>query len=205
MPRKPPQQPTSSQFSLQPPLSPRSASREKARVTVLLDINSALLQEVVNLQSAGKAGLPPNQHVGQQASPTTDPSTSSPTSATDPSNPQLNSPQDATKPTSSGSSKQPSEEFIACMRRLQANLAYLATIADRAKKAGGQPPKAPAIMDPPPHLASVNDLYVKMNELFPDATKTGTSTPMSQQQKRGSPQQQTNGGTLTGSVGEATT
>lgn len=45
--------------SPQPPQSPQSFAREKARVSVLLEINSYLLQEVVSLQAQGRAGGPP--------------------------------------------------------------------------------------------------------------------------------------------------
>ncbi|CAG8358182.1 unnamed protein product [Penicillium salamii] len=128
------------------------AAREKARVTVLLDINSALLEEVVNLQAAGKAG------------PASNPDTNSPTSE----------PADASK-----ANQKPSQEYIECMRRLQANLAYLATIADRAKKAGGVVPQTLAIMTPPPNLPAVNELYTKLNDLFPRSGKTSTPQRLS--------------------------
>ncbi|KAK2798233.1 hypothetical protein FQN51_007799 [Onygenales sp. PD_10] len=152
-------------------LSPQQTAREKARVSILLDINSALLQEVVNLQAAGKAG---NQPASQQASPVKENSTASPTSTTDFAGSQAqNAP---------GSASKPSLEYIDCMRRLQANLAYLATVADRAKKAGATAPQAPAIMTPPPNVAAVTELYAKLNELFPGAPKQGgPSTPQQQQ------------------------
>lgn len=144
------------------------AAREKARVTALLDINSALLQEVVNLQAAGKAGAASN------------PDPNSPTT------------EQAADPSKAG--QKPSPEYIECMRRLQANLAYLATIADRAKKPGGVAPQAPAIMTPPPNLPSINDLYTKLNELFSRSGKA--STP-----QRLSPQG--NGGPSPGALGES--
>lgn len=164
------------QGQMQAPLSPRSASREKARVTVLLDINSALLAEVVNLQGAGKAGVPTSQ---PQQSPTTEGPSASPTSAIDPSTGLQSSPADA-KPNPLAPSKPPSQDYIDCMRRLQANLAYLATIADRQKKPGSNPPSAPAIMTPPPNLTAVKDLYAKLNELF---AGVGKATGMAPQQK----------------------
>ncbi|CAG8028431.1 unnamed protein product [Penicillium olsonii] len=128
------------------------AAREKARVTVLLDINSALLEEVVNLQAAGKAG------------PASNPDTNSPTSEA---------------PDASKANQKPSPEYIECMRRLQANLAYLATIADRAKKAGGVVPQTLAIMTPPPNLPAVNELYAKLNDLFPRSGKASTPQRLS--------------------------
>lgn len=141
------------------PQSPQSAARERARVTVLLEINTQLLQEVVSLQAQGKAGVTPTQ---PQQSPT------SPTSATDPS--ALNaSPVDSSK---QGPAKPPSQEYADCMRRLQANLSYLAAIADAKKKASGSLPSGPAIMIPPPHLTGMQDLYKKLNQLFPEASQS---------------------------------
>jgi hypothetical protein len=155
-------------------LSPTSAAREKSRVSTLLEINSALLQEVVSLQSQGKAGIPaqPPGHTSPTQGTPTDPAAPSPTTST----PTIETPtESAGKP----APKTPSKEYIDCMRRLQANLAYLATIADRAKKPGAPAPPAPAIMDPPPHMQSMAELYGKLVELFPDAQKGGR---MSQQQ-----------------------
>ena len=142
--------------------SPQSAARERARVTVLLDINTHLLQEVVSLQAQGKAGVP---SAPAQQSPTKELATS-PTSATDPSHPLNQSPVDPSKPTGG---KPPSPEYVECMRRLQANLSYLAAIADAKKKKEGNLPAGPAIMAPPPHLPEVMDLYKKLNALFPNA------------------------------------
>jgi hypothetical protein len=163
------QPPIQVQSSPHPPQSPQSIAREKARVSVLLEINSHLLQEVVTLQARGKAGG--SAAVLPQQSPTQDVGASSPTptSATDPSNPLNNSPISATKPPGS---KPPSHEYIECMRRLQANLAYLAAIADAKKKAAGTIPATPAIMAPPIHLSDVHDLYKKLNTLFPASTQS---------------------------------
>lgn len=156
--------------------SPPSVVREKARVSVLLEINSHLLQEVVSLQAQGKAGGPPTS-IPQQ-SPTQEAGAASPTSATDPSNPLNNSPIGPTKP---AGARIPSQEYIECMRRLQANLAYLAAIADAKKKAAGSVPAAPAIMAPPSHLSDVRELYKKLNALFagPGLSAAHRSMPMS--------------------------
>lgn len=145
------------------------AAREKARVTALLDINSALLQEVVNLQAAGKAGAV--------------------------SNPDTNSPASEQPDTSKANQKSP--EYMECMRRLQANLAYLATIADRSKKPSGVVPQMPAIMTPPPNLPAVNELYVRLNELFSRSAKA--STP----QRPSPPSMQGNGGPSPGAMTES--
>lgn len=148
-PQQQQQQPPQQQQQGQSPNSPQVATREKARVSTLLDINSILLQEVVNLQAAGKAGGTPAQAGNQDASA--------------PSSPMA--PSDAAKNTSN----KPTPEYIECMRRLQANLAYLASIAN--KKSGTAAPPAPAILTPPPNMASVNELYAKLNELFPSASR----------------------------------
>lgn len=139
------------QFQAQAQVQAQMAAREKARVTTLLDINSTLLREVVNLQALGKAG--PASPGDANASPT---------------NPNA----EAVKQQGS----KPSPEYIECMRRLQANLAYLATIADRAKKSGGVAPQAPAIMTPPPNLPAVHELYARLNELFPGTGKANPQT-----------------------------
>ncbi|OCT47269.1 hypothetical protein CLCR_02621 [Cladophialophora carrionii] len=171
-----PQQPTR-QAGANGAASPLSAARERARVTVLLEINTHLLQEVVSLQAQGKAGITPNQ--GQQ-SPT------SPTSATDPANAVTNSPGDP--PKSAGgtpqTAKPPSQEYAECMRRLQANLSYLAAIADAKKKVNGALPAGPAIMIPPPHLPQVAELYKKLNALFPDAAQSSINKAMAQAQSQ---------------------
>lgn len=157
---QPPSQPTS-QSGTQPGTQPGTpaqspaqaqaqaqiAAREKARVAILLDINSALLQEVLNLQVAGKAGSTPGADGNASSDGAADPSKAG---------------------------QKPSPEYMECMRRLQANLGYLATIADRAKKSGGVAPQAPGIMSPPPNLPAVHELYAKLNELFPRASRTST-------------------------------
>ena len=146
-----------------PVQSPQSQQRERARVTVLLDINTALLQEVISLQNKGMAG--PMSNLSQQ-------SPSSPTSAA--ADTALNN--SPTTETSKG--KPASPEFNDCMRRLQANLSYLATIADAKKKSSGSLPAGPAILIPPPHLTAVHDLYKKLNQLFPEASQSTINKAM---------------------------
>ena len=141
-----------------PSLSPSSQARERARVSILLEINTALLQEVVSLQAQGKAPVTSNPI---QQSP------SSPTSG-DPNSALSGSPIDATNK----GQKAASPEYAECMRRLQANLSYLASIADAKKKVNGVMPVGPAIMVPPPHLNEVHDLYRKLNQLFPEASQS---------------------------------
>jgi hypothetical protein len=64
------------------------------------------------------------------------------------------------------------------MRRLQANLSYLAAIADAKKKKEGTLPAGPAIMAPPPHLPDVMELYKKLNTLFPNASQSAINKAM---------------------------
>ncbi|KAL8709435.1 MAG: hypothetical protein Q9220_005818 [cf. Caloplaca sp. 1 TL-2023] len=152
--------------------SPPSTSLESQRVTALLDLNRILLQEVVALQTENKTA-PPAAPTAQQTSPT--PATSDPSTTTtnppqqqtkpDPNEPTTDSSpaKDATAPPSNNSNnttnklpQQPppskiiaSKEYIEYMRRLQANLAYLASVADRHHKPGNAVPQFPAIMEPP--------------------------------------------------------
>lgn len=139
------------QAQMQAQIQAQAAAREKARVSVLLDINATLLQEVVNLQATGKAGSAPNADANADQGP------------------------DAPKP----APQKPSPEYIECMRRLQANLSYLANIAERAKKPGNAAPQAPAILTPPSNVPAVNELYNKLNELFPKSSQTGTPQKLS--------------------------
>lgn len=141
------------------PQSPAAASRERDRIGALLNINSALFREVVNLQAAGKAGPSP-QPSGQDQQ-------------------QAGSP--APKQAANDPSKKPSQEYVDCMRRLQANLAYLATIADRSKKPGNVVPPGPQILTPPPNVPGMEELYARLNELFPEASRHAA------QQKPGQP------------------
>ncbi|KAF3482590.1 uncharacterized protein GIQ15_05349 [Arthroderma uncinatum] len=160
-------------------LSPQAAARERARVTILLEINSALLQEVVNLQASGKAGPASNQTSA----------TGSPSSPQDPQKSSNGS--DSAK--AAAPAGKPGQEYVDCMRRLQANLAYLATVADRAKKTSATAPQIPAIMTPPPHLPSVNQLYSSLNELFtsiPSTPQAGIGSPLTPQQQQQQQQQQ---------------
>lgn len=57
------------------------------------------------------------------------------------------------------------EEYIQCLRRVQANLAYLAPRADvqQALKA----PPGPAHMTPPAHMPQLQPKYDQLKELFP--------------------------------------
>lgn len=152
--QRPNQRLSTPQLTAQAAVQAQAVAREKARVATLLEINSLLLQEVVNLQAAGKSGAPPTQPGSQEANP---------------------SPSSETNETPKSPAQKPSPEYIECLRRLQANLAYLASIADRAKKSGGVPPSAPAIMTPPPNTPSLNEMYERLNELFPRVPRGGVA------------------------------
>jgi hypothetical protein len=53
------------------------------------------------------------------------------------------------------------------MRRLQANLSYLATTAERAHKPTHAIPPGPAIMSVPATPPALTELYTKLQGLFP--------------------------------------
>ena len=53
------------------------------------------------------------------------------------------------------------------MRRLQANLSYLATTAERAHKPTHAIPPGPAIMSVPATPPALAELYTKLQGLFP--------------------------------------
>ncbi|RMJ26945.1 hypothetical protein PHISP_02194 [Aspergillus sp. HF37] len=168
-PPRPSHQSSSSQGGAQTPAQAQAAAREKARVSTLLEINSMLLQEVVNLQTAGKAGAPPAQQGSHDASSSTP---------------------DQSSEGNKNPAQKPSPEYIECMRRLQANLAYLAAIADRTKKSGGVAPSSPAIMTPPPNIPWMNEVYGKLSDLFlrTGAAAGGTPQPNPQaMQDNGNP------------------
>ncbi|KAF2493758.1 hypothetical protein BU16DRAFT_53573 [Lophium mytilinum] len=63
--------------------------------------------------------------------------------------------------------KAASKEYVDCMRRLQANLSYLATTAERAHKPAAQIPPGPAIMSIPSTPPALSELYTKLQILYP--------------------------------------
>lgn len=151
-------------------------SLEAQRVTALLELNSVLLQEVVNLQNAGKADVSTQP---QQPSPPHE--QGSGTLASGQRTQQPSPPEDKGSTTPAASQRgQPSgkvtapKDYIEYMRRLQANLAYLASIAEQHTKPQNPIPQFPAIMEAPGVTEAENgkewlrDMYVKMRELWPD-------------------------------------
>ncbi len=68
------------------------------------------------------------------------------------------------------------------MRRLQANLAYLAAVADRVYKPAKDVPTSPAVMEAPANSPALEALYSELRDLFPNA-KTPAIGTQSQGQK----------------------
>ncbi|KAI4240891.1 MAG: hypothetical protein L6R40_004886 [Gallowayella cf. fulva] len=216
-PQSTPPFPTPAKEAANPsPSSIASVSIESQRVSALLDLNRVLLQEVVALQETqkeNKASTPAaqTQQNPQQASPspaidssatatpqskpdttssskqeggtnnTSNPSTTDDASPAKPSQPQ---PLQQNKPPSS-------KEYIEYMRRLQANLAYLANVADRHHKPGNPVPQFPSIMEPPAignkdaaevgeedskgGKESLKALYARLKELWPEYKGQGNT------------------------------
>ncbi|KAF3035389.1 hypothetical protein E8E11_004559 [Didymella keratinophila] len=63
--------------------------------------------------------------------------------------------------------QQPSKEYIDYIRRLQANLSYLAQNAEKVPKPGQPIQPGPAIMSAPATHEELGKLYVKLQGLFP--------------------------------------
>lgn len=80
------------------------------------------------------------------------------------------------------------------MRRLQANLAYLAQNAEKVPKPGQQMQPGPAIMSVPASHPELGKLYTKLQELFPgwkgQAGGQMKQSPGSQQRVTSNPGQQ---------------
>ena len=179
----PPQRPI-----LNPPLPPEDAKRETQRVGVLLDINRALLQAIMHLQQAGRTGaLTKPGEQGGQSSPTVSESGEKAGENKDEAEKkkQVSSREYveyvSLAPQFAPLFKTPYNDQTRltshrCMRRVQANLAYLAAIADRAHKPPEKIPARPAIMDTLPSiqgnqmsessLSELKDLYKSLKDLY---------------------------------------
>lgn len=123
------------------PQSPGSQNREQQRISVLFEINVALLQEVNRLQAEGHGGAISPQMVMQF--------------------------RNEGKP-----DKMASDEYIQCLRRVQANLSYLApkASADASGGASKPGPPGPAHMTAPAHMPQLLPKYEQLRELFPGWT-----------------------------------
>ncbi|OAQ98122.1 hypothetical protein LLEC1_07411 [Akanthomyces lecanii] len=122
-----------------PPLSPASESREKERFALLLDINHELLYEVILLQG-------------------TQTELKKETAA-------LNGSAGERKSTEEEALFQ--QDYVHCMRRLQANLSYMAAQADRKAETKGPP--YPGYMTAPPLNLSLRPRAQPMSADGPDA------------------------------------
>ncbi|KAI4279094.1 MAG: hypothetical protein LQ337_000517 [Flavoplaca oasis] len=191
--------------------SPPSISLESQRVSALLELNRVLIQEVVALQESQKeskavTSVSQTQPIPPQTSPPATeasanefaqpkPDATSSAKDTGESNGNTN---DHTSTSTASKSSQPqphqqnkppnNKEYIGYMRRLQANLAYLASIADRHNKPGNPGPPFPAIMEAPDTAEvggedskggkeNMKELYAKLRELWPDYVKGKVNTP----------------------------
>ncbi|KAH9909126.1 hypothetical protein F4778DRAFT_214448 [Xylariomycetidae sp. FL2044] len=157
------------------PLSPGADLRDKERVGIILQINTELLFEAIQLQATQQA------MAKERTSPTGSDG---------------NANENEKKPTAEETLL--GQDYVNCMRRLQSNLTYLAALADR--KPNVTTPPYPAYMKAPPLNASVKlrqtqgpdgsenkpefadreetakylqSLYKKLQDLFPgvDASK----------------------------------
>lgn len=63
--------------------------------------------------------------------------------------------------------KMASEEYIQCLRRVQANLAWLMPRASNDPAGLAKAPPGPAHMTQPPHMAQLQSKYAQLTELFP--------------------------------------
>jgi len=125
------------------PLSPNSESREKERVTLLLEINKELLLEVMKIQAAQAAQVEAKKEESGLAA-------TSPEGGDKEKTEQEKAEKEKADKEKAEKSKPTSRDYFECMRRLQANLAYLAAIADRSHKPDSQIPRHPATMTAPP-------------------------------------------------------
>ncbi len=165
--------------AVQPPLPspPPPSPFETQRVTLLLEINRVLLFQVMDLQSTGKINIP-----GHPSPPSQPPDVAKP----DTPNAITEKPQQ-TAQQAAAQTKAVNKEYLEYMRRLQSNLAYLASIADRVHKPWNPVPQFPAILEPPSLVEgeegsektekkSIRELYGKLKELWPDYKTKASGT-----------------------------
>ncbi|KAI4141028.1 MAG: hypothetical protein LQ341_003632 [Variospora aurantia] len=180
-----------------------SPTLEAHRVSTLLELNRVLLQEVVKdqaVQNAQKAASNPSQpqsnplqtnpsstaDASKAADTHTQPDTTGASSATEkytdataedskvaPSSTNRATPQQQQPPNKVPHTK----EYVEYMRRLQANLAYLASVADRNHKPGNAVPLFPAIMEapvlPPPAATQVKQQQQQQQQQKDNAEQEG--------------------------------
>ncbi|KAI9882970.1 MAG: hypothetical protein M1823_005288 [Watsoniomyces obsoletus] len=155
-------------------LSPTSRERERERVSLLLLINAELLNELLRLQGEGKAGTA-GQSPNQGPSP----------KASDAGDERDGGGEDGSaSPTKLPTASHP--DWVETLRHLQANLAYLAAVADRAHKPASTVPPSPAILTPPRNLPGLAELYGQLAALFPSGGNSFDGSSLPQQSTRSS-------------------
>jgi hypothetical protein len=117
---------------------PDALSIDKQRVSLILEINSYLLEQIQALQAEGKGG---DVQSPQAANSSADGSTEQ--------------------------QKKPSREYVEPLRRMQANLAYLASLAERHQKPNANHPPWPQVMTAPPGDEKLAGMYARLQGLFP--------------------------------------
>ena len=122
-----------------PANAPSQAELDKQRVTLILEINSQLLEQIQALQAAGKGG--------------------------DVQSPAQNNAADGAE--AQQQPKKPAREYVESLRRMQANLAYLASVAERHQKPNAQTPPWPQVMSAPPGDERLAAMYSRLQALFP--------------------------------------
>ena len=191
----------------QTPLSPEAQKRETRKIDLLLEINRVLFQEIVQLQAVGRGGLAqskgsePGAQGGQQSPTTTDGSKDTTSEAKDSTQSGGEAkPEDKDKDKKKIASREyieyvPFLNFLLshhshfsphttnpipfrCMRRLQANFAYLTNLVSRPQKTQDRIIERPPIMEAvPPNIEGnamseesqnmLRDMYKSLKELFP--------------------------------------
>lgn len=111
---------------------PQQGDIDKQRVTLILDINSHLLEQIQILQANGKGG-------------------------------DVQSPAQGVE----GQAKKPPREYVEPLRRMQANLAYLASLSERHQKPNSQQPPWPQVMTGYPGDEKLAGMYTQLQGLFP--------------------------------------
>lgn len=132
------------------PLTPRSESREKERFALLLDINHELLYESIQIQST-------QQELKKE-------------------NPPTSGSQGDRKPTEEENLFQ--QDYLQCMRRLQANLSYMAALADRKPEV--KVPPCPAYLSAPPLNLS---LRLRSPSVVPEGQDANIDTVADRQER----------------------
>ncbi|KAK3687349.1 hypothetical protein B0T22DRAFT_126364 [Podospora appendiculata] len=189
------------------PQSPGTESREKERFALLLDINQELLYETIMICNS-RAELKKEQAAAAESR--------------EPSNSHIDFAEEE---------RLANMDYAQCMRRLQANLAYMAALADR--KATVQVPAYPAYLTSPPLNLNITlrvsqtlpdesaektvdpkvdreerdkimkDLYKKLQSLFPGIDPKKEPVPQMPNARAGQPQQQQQQGAIKVQNGQA--